>query len=623
MKQKVLVGLGIAAVCFLRPAAGYAVEGAYEGLYYTVIDGEAYVTAEKENVEYCFPTDIDELTFPASVILDGAEYPVAGFYSYGREIDITPELFNLPETVNFSATMTKYVRDTYYSHGTEHTVEPLLEYLVGTADVQTKSKYINFAEGNPLYSSYDGIVYNAAGTVPVLIPAGRTETITVSPKCSAIPENFAKNSKFTEIILPQSVRVINQRAFAGSKITSIDIPGSVAKIDKYAFEDCTDLRSVTFHEGTSFLNHYAFDGCTGLTSIALPASAQYVYCSTFNGCTGVTEFTVASGNQSLQSDNGCVYTIGLEKLMIAPFKTATYTAPAATREIGDDVFNGNTWLRSATLGENVEKIGERAFKDCSKLTDIILPQSVKSIGRDAFAMFMYQGESAPNRNIELSDNLTTLAPEVFYGNRIASFKWSAALESIGEMAFYNTLWPENCDIVMPSGVTEIGDNAFGYTYSFAEENNLPLRINSLTLPGSLRSMGKNAMALFRPDEMYCGVWTPPVCDGGPFVREVYANTRLYVPEGSELTYMETSPWSEFIYINPYHYSGVGDIADDADMSIVARGGVLSISVATPCAIAVYAADGRQVYTGTGSCELTPGRGIYIVRAGNRTCKVML
>lgn len=172
-------------------------------------------------------------------------------------------------------------------------------------------------------------------------------------------------------------------------------------------------------------------------------------------------------------------------------------------------------------------------------------------------------------------------------------------------------------------MTEIGDNAFGYTYSFSEDNPLPLRINSLTLPGSLRSMGKNAMALFLPAEMYCGVWTPPVCDGGPFVREVYANTRLYVPEGSERIYMETSPWSEFIYINPYHYSGVGDITDEGDMSIVARGGVLSISVATSCVIEVYAADGRQVYAGTGSCELTPGRGVYIVRAGNQTRKVML
>ena len=82
------------------------------------------------------------------------------------------------------------------------------------------------------------------------------------PAITDIGKAFA-GSKYSEIILPDTLEKIDNEAFAGCIfLQSIDIPGSVKTIGEEAFINCANLKTVTMHEGTEKAKQNAFFGCS-------------------------------------------------------------------------------------------------------------------------------------------------------------------------------------------------------------------------------------------------------------------------------------------------------------------------------------------------------------------------
>ena len=66
-------------------------------------------------------------------------------------------------------------------------------------------------------------------------------------------------------------------------------------------------------------------------------------------------------------------------------ETVTYDGRTySVTNIGDDAFRGCSVLTSVTIPNSVTSIGSCAFQDCSGLTSVIIPNSVTSIGGSAF-----------------------------------------------------------------------------------------------------------------------------------------------------------------------------------------------------------------------------------------------
>jgi len=95
---------------------------------------------------------------------------------------------------------------------------------------------INVAEGNEIYSSVDGILFNKEKTVLLQYPAGREES---------------------SYIIPSSVTTIGYKAFFGSKLVSITILSDITEIGERAFDICFDLRTVVISRNT-IIGRYAF-----------------------------------------------------------------------------------------------------------------------------------------------------------------------------------------------------------------------------------------------------------------------------------------------------------------------------------------------------------------------------
>ncbi len=75
-----------------------------------------------------------------------------------------------------------------------------------------------------------------------------------------------KDCKMSSIIIPETVKVIGNRAFEGSWVTSIKIPDGVLTIGEHTFYKST-LKNIVLPKSITQIRSYAFDDCTYLENI--------------------------------------------------------------------------------------------------------------------------------------------------------------------------------------------------------------------------------------------------------------------------------------------------------------------------------------------------------------------
>ena len=162
--------------------------------------------------------------------------------------------------------------------------------------------------------------------------------------------------------------------------------------------------------------------------------------------------------------------------------------------------------RTYSIRKGTKVVCDRAFCLCSSLTEIVIPNSVASIGDSAFLGCIFLTEIViPNSVICLNVNpfigwkgkLESLSPSFVYEDnilfnkdksRIISFRNQKltlyvipnSVTSIGDRAFYDSRSLSN--IVIPNSVTSIGDSAFEGCNS----------LGSLVIPNSVKNIGKGA-----------------------------------------------------------------------------------------------------------------------------------
>lgn len=84
------------------------------------------------------------------------------------------------------------------------------------------------------------------------------------------------------------VTSIGVRAFDDcTNLNSITIPHSVTSIGDAAFEDCTNLNSITIPDGLISIEFSTFKNCSSLTSISIPDSVTSIGSNAFSGCSSL------------------------------------------------------------------------------------------------------------------------------------------------------------------------------------------------------------------------------------------------------------------------------------------------------------------------------------------------
>ena len=198
-----------------------------------------------------------------------------------------------------------------------------------------------------------------------------------------------------------------------------------------------------------------------------------------------------------------------------------------------DVFGANIVSNTYVSGQGtisfdvpVTTIGKQAFKECSNLTSVIIPNNVTTLGYEAF----YGCESLTSVNI--GDGVTEIGGWAFQDcSNLTSVNIGNSVKTIVEGAFD---WCTSLtSVTIPDSVTTIGNWAFHYC-------------------GNLTSI-------------YCKAITPPTL-GGAFVFDNNGSGRkIYVPAESVDAYKSATYWSEYAdYIVGYDFENDSEVEDGGD-----------------------------------------------------------
>ena len=216
------------------------------------------------------------------------------------------------------------------------------------------------------------------------------------------------NSNYVSIdgnLYSKNRKILIQYA-VGKATETFEILPSVTDIEYGAFVYCLNLTSVIIPNSVTSIGEGAFFGCTKLTSLTLPKSVTNIGKSAFDNCNGLMNITVEMGNPVYHSAGNClietesnVLLVGCQNSIIPTDGTITSIGKAAFRDctsltsitipdsvisIGDYAFEGCTSLTSITISDSVTSIGSSALEGCTSLTSITFPGSVTSIGEWAF-----------------------------------------------------------------------------------------------------------------------------------------------------------------------------------------------------------------------------------------------
>ena len=256
-----------------------------------------------------------------------------------------------------------------------------------------------------------------------------------------------------------------------TSLTSVTIPDGVTSIDEAAFWGCTSLTSVTIPDSVTSIKSKAFFKCTSLKSVTIPASVTNIgdyalgYYEIYNTDSCEWEMYKVEGFKinyvkdtyghmyALKNgftDEACLLTNELDDgtLEITKYagNSATYVIPGEidgkkVTEIGDSAFKGCTELTSITIPDGVIGIGNNAFSGCTSLETVTIPASVTYVGNSAF----YGCTSL--KSVTVPESVTYIGGYAFaecYSLKYADIP--ANVSGIGSSPFYNCRSLENINI---------------------------------------------------------------------------------------------------------------------------------------------------------------------------------
>lgn len=325
-------------------------------------------------------------------------------------------------------------------------------------------------------------------------------------------EAFALCKNLNSVTIPSTVKTIGIRSFYGTKISKITVPSKTKTIGQGAFGSCKSLKTIVMpgdfklklEEDTDDKLWYVASDQSAVDTITFNTKLKLANVSYLSA----NNLVVAKNDPSYQSIEGVIYTKDGKGIVRVPQKRTELKIKEGCTE-----FNMQSVLYNSTDSEGDE------FNNCSKLKKIVIPSSVKSINKikyktdradacdmhvdtieivpkdfDANSLYAlgsslgknitieslmkllpdqitykdhmyitkdhgllkYDGKDA---NVEIPEEITWIAPEVFYRNEtLKNVKLPSKITTIEENTFYGCSELEA--VIIPDQVTMIGKSAF-------------------------------------------------------------------------------------------------------------------------------------------------------------------
>lgn len=207
-------------------------------------------------------------------------------------------------------------------------------------------------------------------------------------------EAFENHTDLISVTLPSSIFAIGEAAFCRcSSLVSINIPSSVRRIQRAAFAWCSALGNVVLPDNI-ILEDGAFRHCTNFTSVSIPANTELGN-DVFSGCTSLKDVEIPNDIISLGSGLFSECT-GLLSAKVDYPTTGKQTFEKCSSLVSvvltDKVKIIDTWaftsctlLSSVSMTNSLDSIKEQSFQNCTAITEFVIPDNVTYLGKNVFS----------------------------------------------------------------------------------------------------------------------------------------------------------------------------------------------------------------------------------------------
>ena len=284
-----------------------------------------------------------------------------------------------------------------------------------------------------------------------------------------------------------------------------------------------------------------FNECTSLASITIPDSVTSIGVGAFGGCSSLTSITVDTNNPNYASEGGILYNKTKTTLLAYPSANGSVTIAEGVTEIDSDAFRGCTSLTSITIPDSVtSSINYYMFEDCTGLTSITVdvnnPNYSSQDGilyNKAKTSFVYIPRSISGA-VTIPDSVTYIDG---FQDCTSLTSVTIAAGSIQPSAFSGCT--SLISVTIAEGVTSIEALAFSGCIS----------LTSVTIPASVTSIQSAAFSNCTSLATITCLRTTPPSLSSYYYGEVFSNTHenlvIKVPSASVTAYQTASGWSSY------------------------------------------------------------------------------
>lgn len=223
----------------------------------------------------------------------------------------------------------------------------------------------------------NGITYTLDGDEATVVnpefhPSGDTPTDSTYSGAIVIPGTITcDGNQYTVTAIGQSAFGVQTNYEQNSLVISITLPDTLKVIEQKAFENCVKLTELKIPESVTEIGTDAFYGCNGVITINIPAEVKDMGTSYSNTGSPVFSLGILNG-----WDNA---------------KNVTFSSGSPFENVNGVLYEGDTLLASlnpeiasVNVREGTVHIADGAFLNCVKLATVELPDGLKTIGNDAF-----------------------------------------------------------------------------------------------------------------------------------------------------------------------------------------------------------------------------------------------
>ena len=386
---------------------------------------------------------------------------------------------------------------------------------------RTKSDYNGFSGVSLIDQGYNRYYWWASALY--YIPDSLTTVHAIGH--SVASNAFMNCGNVKTITLPDGLVRIPYRAFYGNTgITAIVIPKSVKVIEEQAFCNCANLQTVGFAQDAAAgvadattqnskltqIGPAAFRNCDALTEVTVPYYTATIDAKAFYDCDALQRvvFAESSGDTNAEMPRTKLKTIGNAAFGRCE-QLGNLRLPYRVASIGYKAFIGDLGLTQITVPRYVESIGAYAYYGCRNVSEISYRAKAATVAEKQgyydwktgtnipakYHPFYQTGADTDGLTVTLEDTVRKVPARLFYKNSaLKKLVISAKVTEIGDYAFYRcggmskivyqTKTDEATTQPVAIALTHIGRRAFSRCES----------LRTLNIPSSVKTMGAYAFS---------------------------------------------------------------------------------------------------------------------------------